>query len=393
MKRSRFRLLLALACLVAIGTAVQDYRFGASISQTQAQLSAVDHEVNALLVSLAHLRAAQMGYLATDQSPHDWMRQASETASQIEAGLGRLRNTVSTPATRNHVEAAATAVADLISADTRARTALEAEQRFTAASVIFEESNGPSDAAARELAAIRASSQESADASLTRQANLRLALIPAALVGVLLIAFVSGRASRAPAAAPPTIADMLRELPPPVKAPGQAPLKLTPPVAVPPASTVNLSDAAELCVDLARVMDARDMQALLERAAKVLEASGLILWVVNQEGTSLLPMLTHGYSERVLQKLSALDVDADNVTSLSFRSARPQTMLGTGPGTTSAIAVPLVTAGGCNGVLAAEVSDAKPSAEFVALSRVIAAQFATMITPCETPATQRAAEA
>ena len=95
----------------------------------------------------------------------------------------------------------------------------------------------------------------------------------------------------------------------------------------------------------------------------------------------------------MLVKLTALEVGADNVTSLSYRSVRPQTMLGSGPGTTSAIAVPLVTAGGCNGVLAAEVYDAKPSVEFMALSRVIAAQFATMINPCETQPARAAAEA
>jgi len=114
--------------------------------------------------------------------------------------------------------------------------------------------------------------------------------------------------------------------------------------------------------------------------------------VVNQERTSLLPVLTHGYSERVLLRLSALDINSDNVTSFSYRSVRPQTMLGSGPGTTSAIAVPLVTSGGCNGVLAAEVYDAKPTPEFISVARLVAAQFATMINPCETPAA-KAAEA
>jgi hypothetical protein len=226
---------------------------------------------------------------------------------------------------------------------------------------------------------------------------LRLALAPLSLLAVLGLAFAAGRSSRAPESTPATIADMLRELPPPVKLPAAttntpAPIKLTAPPP-PPVVPVNLADAAELCVDLARVMDARDMQALLERTAKVLEASGVILWVVNQDRTSLLPVFTHGYSERVLLKLNALDVNEDNVTSLSYRTVRPQLLPGTGPGTTSAIAVPLVTAGGCNGVLAAEVYETKPSSDFIALSRVIAAQFATMVNPCETTATAHAAEA
>ncbi len=41
-------------------------------------------------------------------------------------------------------------------------------------------------------------------------------------------------------------------------------------------------------------------------------------------GSTLRPSLTHGYSDKVIAKLGVLDVAADNVTSLSFRSMRPQ---------------------------------------------------------------------
>ena len=101
-----------------------------------------------------------------------------------------------------------------------------------------------------------------------------IALTPLSLLAVLAFAFAAGRSIRAPESTPATIADMLRELPPPVKSPvastnTPAPIKLTVPPP-PPVVPVNLTDAAELCVDLARVMDARDMQVLLERTAKVL---------------------------------------------------------------------------------------------------------------------------
>jgi hypothetical protein len=390
-KRTGLTVLMTLACLVAVGAAVQDVRLDKSISQAQTTATAVDREIGALSVAVSDLRAAQTAYLAAGQEPDFWMRRVTDLANQIDAGLDRLRGIVGNPAAAAHVETAATAVADLMSADKRARTALQAEQRFVASDVIFVDAVAPTQMVSTELAAVRTATAEATGSVLGWQSTLRLALLPVSLVIVLISAFVAGRSSKRPEAAPPTIADMLRDLPPPVKN-GTQPVKATPPPA-PANPPVSLGDAAELCVDLARVMDARDMQTLLERTAKVLGASGLILWVVNQEGTSLLPVLTHGYSERVLMKLTALDVQADNVTSLSYRSVRPQTMLGSGPGTASAVAVPLVTAGGCNGVLAAEVYDARPSSEFVALSRVIAAQFATMINPCETPSSAQAAEA
>jgi FtsP/CotA-like multicopper oxidase with cupredoxin domain len=147
-------------------------------------------------------------------------------------------------------------------------------------------------------------------------------------------------------------------------------------------------------VDLARVMDSRDIPALLGRAANALEASGVVIWVASGDGQSLVPALTHGYSSKVVSRLGSLEVAADNITSACFRSARPQTMAGVGqPGATSAVAVPLITADGCNGVLAAELRVAKPPMEVMALARIIAAQFAAMVTPAEAAAPSPTASA
>jgi hypothetical protein len=155
----------------------------------------------------------------------------------------------------------------------------------------------------------------------------------------------------------------------------------------------NLPAAAELCGDLARVLDERDVPVLLERAAKVLDASGVILWVANPDTGRLQPMLTHGYGVKVLRRLGTLDIEADNVTSLAFRSMRPQHVHGSNGSSAGALAVPLVTAHGCTGVLAAEVRDARLGPDGLALARIIAAQFATIIAPAEESAPSRAAEA
>ena len=134
---------------------------------------------------------------------------------------------------------------------------------------------------------------------------------------------------------------------------------------------------------LARVIDSRDVPTLLERAARVLEAKGVIIWMADKDQGTLQPTLTHGYSDKVLTRLGVLDIDADNVTSLSYRSMRPQTMAAMSIGSAGAIAVPLITAAGCTGVLAVETRDSKPANEMVAVARIIAAQFATLIAPGE----------
>src|SRR5690606_1007965 len=116
---------------------------------------------------------------------------------------------------------------------------------------------------------------------------LQLALTPAALLLVLLAAWLAGAsqaASRRPGLTKgEEVAQMLRELPPAVKSPGvpaipTAPVA-TPPgprMAPPPKPVVEVGEVAELCVALARVADATEMPRLLERAARTLGASGLI---------------------------------------------------------------------------------------------------------------------
>ena len=97
--------------------------------------------------------------------------------------------------------------------------------------------------------------------------------------------------------------------------------------------------------------------------------------------------------DRVITRLDTLQIAAENVTSLSFRSMRPQVMNGATSSSAGAVAVPLVTSGGCTGVLAAETRESKPAAETVAVARILAAQFATLIAPSDAAASRAAAQA
>jgi hypothetical protein len=45
--------------------------------------------------------------------------------------------------------------------------------------------------------------------------------------------------------------------------------------------------------------------------------------------------------------------------------------------------VPLITATGCVGVLAAEVKHSRPHPDFVPLARIVAAQFSTLVAPID----------
>lgn len=416
MSRTGARVLLVVSCLVAAAAAFQSFRFSESHTADRARQVDVEREAGHLLVTLSDLRAAQMAYLATGQGPDFWMRRATELSDQLRDGLATLRGTVVAADAQGGLDTATVALGDLVQLDARARGALASEQRYLASDLVFADAVTGTQKIAEAINAARHAEQAALEAALERDRVMQMALVPAALVLVLIAAWTAGSANRPKKTSPRSeaeeLAQMIRELPPPVKAPGvpaitaapvatppskaavpAEPASIDPTPALTPALSVDLSETAELCVDLARVIDARDMPSLLQRAARTLDATGVIVWVVDTNGDTLSPTLAHGYSDRVLSRLGALDVNADNVTSLSFRSMRPQSMPGAGrDGESSAIAVPLVTADGCNGVLAAEVPGARPADASIAVARILAAQLATMLSPVDPPA-RHAAEA
>ncbi len=378
-------LLVLFAFLLTLGALFQDYRFDRALNGERSTLRSVEQQIGLIAVAHAEFRAAETGYLAVGQGPDFWTRRASELYAQIATALTRLRSS-SAPSVTPQYEAAIAALADLENIDKRARELIENDQRFMAADLVFVDANEPSQRLAGALGSARSAEIVMAEARMTFTSRIRFALNAGAMGLVLLVALVLGRPAKhiSNLSDAERMAQMLRELPPAVK-PAIPLSRATPPpapvVVAPPAPPFSLADTAELCVDLARVIDSRDVPALLERAAALLDAKGLIIWMVDRQSNSLTPSVTHGYPDKVLIRMGSLDVGADNVTSLAFQSMRPQTMPATAPGGAGAIAVPLITSSGCSGVLAAEVRDGKPSEEMVALAKIIAAQFATLIGP------------
>ena len=191
-----------------------------------------------------------------------------------------------------------------------------------------------------------------------------------------------------PAAAPPapeSAAGSAAADGPPSTAHQPAPAAAEP---APPA--VDLPEAARVCAELARVLDAGDIPALLARAAALLDAPGLIVWVVDRQGTALHPLLTHGYPTQVVMQLGSLPADADNATAGAWRTGRPCALAGE-HGTPGALVVPIVTGDGCIGVLAAEIAHGRESLdEIQALATIFAAQLATVVTPVASEQAQAA---
>ncbi len=398
MRNGGLDLLLVLTVILALGTIIQDYRFDSSIARERAGAAGVDRQLGSLDVAVAEMAAAATGAIA-DPANDAWSRRVSDLAARIETTVGDLRAASTNPAVDARYDAAVTALADVLTIDRRARDALRNNQRSLAAGLVRVDSREAADRLAGELAAARADEDSAANARLARLARLRFGMNAVTIGWLVVVAIYASRLARRPVASPAaTTAQMIRDLPPPVKAPAPVPVRAaapppppppSPPPSAPP-SPVHLAAAADLCVDLARLIDSRDLPALLERTAKVLEAKGVIIWTADRAGTSLRPTLAHGYSEKVLERLGTLSTDNDTVTSLAFRSGCVQTMNGAGPEAAGAIAVPLMTAAGCTGVLAVEVREAKPAADLTAMTTILAAQFSTLVGPADEPSAQAA---
>jgi hypothetical protein len=381
-------LLLVLTVIVALGTIVQDYRFNNSIVREHAAAVATDRELGQLELALADLRAAQAAYVAAGQGPDFWMGRASELATAIETGLQRFAQTTGSTEARGRYDAAGTALAELRTIDTRARERVGRDERLFASDLIFMDGLEANTRLEDELALARQAEFVASAARVTRFANLRLGMNVLALGFVLVVMVYFARSAGEAAAgtsdeATPVL-NATREGPESSIAP---PARPTAPSIAPPLPkaepAVSLSGAADLCVDLARLMDGRDLQQLMERAARVLYARGVVLWMADKNGTGLRPILAHGYSDKVLSRLGTLEVDADNVTSLAYRTLQPQKMKSAERGGSGAVAVPLINATGGVGVLSAEIRSATPDEQMMAVARIVAAQLSAIVAPVE----------
>lgn len=351
-------------CLIIGGAAFQTWQFEQTAITLQTNEDRLARQYTALEMAVADMRAAQSAYVAAGQGPEFWFERVDEIAAQIEEVLGE-RQRVGHPDAVAPLAAAQKQLAALRVSDRRARNYVGNEQRLLASDVIFVESIEILGRLTTEVATardveIQANRQE---AVTTRQ--YQAGVVGGAMVLLLGLIIFAGRRQRADVSAVAV-----------VEAPSVA--TSTPAVAVQPAqpaaSDLKVAEAADVCVDLARLLDGRDLPALLARAASAIGAKGLVLWVIDEARETLQPSLAHGYSDRMVQRLGTLAVTADNVTSVACRTLQAQVLPG-------ALAVPLIGTSGCVGVLAAEVTSASNTAATLPLARVIAAQLAAVISP------------
>jgi hypothetical protein len=321
----------------------------------------------------------------------------------VDRGIAELASASSSEATRSAVQAAAASLERFRALDKRARQYVQNNQSLMASDLIFTESLGALTDATGHVGAA-AENERAIHAAESRGLRTRQLYAAAGAAGVLLLvvlllvpvpepdvdvltamrALTESGPLRPQALATAIAARPRTEIAIPDGDSGARLISRPPAEPVPAAETnppVNLTGASRVCAELARVMNAGDVSAVLAKAAEILDARGVIVWVADKPGIALYPMFTHGYPPAVLVRLGTISTGANNATAASWRSGELMAVTGENdsPG---ALVAPIVTADGCVGVLAAELRHGREMREDVrALATIFSAQLATVVTP------------
>ena len=349
--------------------------------------------------ALLEIKSAHAGYVAAGQGEDYWIAKVEALIGSTRELLGTLRSAALSANARGDLAVAEDALDDFEQMDRRARDYSRNGQRLLASDLVFSDGIEKMDAAVAAVERARLAEAETALAAINLgRLDALMAGAGAAALGLLLMfVLVPLPAVAVPVAAPVPEAVSLEkprpaaaESPARRPAPGQPPAVVdrTPPArpapptpAKPAVPALDLPGMAALCTDLSRAIDTRALPPALERAAKLLDASGLVIWVADPDGRELLPVMAHGYPQNLVTRLGTIPKDAENVTAAAFRTGLVQTVKADAI-SHGAIAAPLLTPLGPVGVMAAEVlNDGERREATRAAAAIVAAQLATLMGP------------
>lgn len=369
---------LTLLVLLPAATAVAGYFLWDIERRADGVLAAgedVDARLDRLNDTLMGIGAAQQSYVAPGQPDGPWLERTSALVAALFDEAAALRPHLRSPEGSAALQMLADTTAALIAADTRVRENLRLGQELMAADVIFTDGRSTLDVMIARLHEVRLAEHAAYGTERAALSQERWVVL-----GVTTLLWVMGVILVVTAAAPTTAAPVET-----VSGIGPAQQESVKSERASPPS-VNLAAAAELCTALSRVTTTAELPGLLGRAATVLDASGIILWM--SAGEELFAVTAHGYAPGAIARLGPIARDADNATAAAWRTGRTTTVAGNGT-ERGAMVAPMFEPDACMGVLAIEVRNGReqdPAAQAVA--EMIAAQLATAVSawPAASPA-------
>lgn len=356
-------ILFALLVGVGLGAAYVTWDTQRRVDEVLATERDLDARIDQLAGHVAALGAAQQAAVIPGQSRSEWLSRESELFQQIHQEVAALPPRATSTQAAPAFASFSNALNAMVTMDARVRVHLQMGQELMATDLVFSEgreSIGAMAAVLRDLEiAERAAAVERQRATHARAAAILGGAALVWLLGLLALVHVPSRLAEEPVATRQSTTAF----------------EPTAPFAAP--TLVNAKDAAEICTALSRLTSASALPDLLARAAHVLDASGIIVWL--GAGEELFAVTAHGYDSRVLARLGPIARTADNATAAAWRSGAMQIVAGDVMGN-GAIVAPLFGSAGCIGVLAAELRHGRESDEATqAVTAMIAAQLAAVV--------------
>ena len=346
------------------------------IAQRRAAALRFEERVRAVDRALTDMRAAQHAYVGAGQSADAWIPKVAGLRGEAASGIDDLRAAAATTDARTSLLEASSTVVELGDVDRRVVDYLKSGQDVMAADVVYSEAGQKVALATNQVDAARALEQQGLDVGERESRRRQLYVLgAAAALSVVALLFVGA----APAAAPRVEADNART---PAAPPVDDELAFRVRTDAPRHVAPIIKSASEICTEFGRVADQSDLVRLLGRAADLMDASGLVVWMGSTSGGDLRPAVAHGYAPQALAKMPAVPKSGNNAAAAAYRTGALQIVLARPGMASGALVAPLLTPDGCIGALSAEIKGRGETSDATqALAVLFAAQLASVLAP------------
>lgn len=372
-------LIVVIGIAIGLSAAYLVTNIDKDIRSQRTAADALREQAAALAASIADVRAGQVAYVARGQGEAFWMSRVESLTPVLEKRATEFDGLLTAPGARGAFEAASSALENFRTLDATVREFLQRDNALLAADMIFSDGLESTATASAQLTAALNEELRHRDDGTTvlRSRQLAVAGGGAGAILLLMIGLALLDAGGSKSAEPETA----------VAVPVVEPVRFEAPLPKARAAvTPKLLTTAQLCRELSRVADSGSLPHLLERAAKVLDASGIIVWVAEPSRARLVPAISHGYDDRTVVRMGSIHRDANNAAAAAYRTSEVRTVAGDASAN-GAVIVPLITSDGCVGVLSAEMkAGCEKDESSQALATIFASQLATLVaTPSAVP--------
>jgi GAF domain-containing protein len=373
---------LAILCLILLTGALAGvfiWTTERGVRQLDEQRESKEATIDRLQSSISTIASTQQAYAENRRHDVASFTRVSVLVNRITTDAAGLRAAATSGASNERLEEFWTALSALMAAESRARGQFAGGDEGAAAETMLASAHEHVTRLNSSLRAFR-----EAEVAIYRSARATSTWQSAAVLGISAVLWAAGLVMFAvvPWRATTQVTDVAASTPGYRNA-STAFLRsdvmsaeTAPQTAVAPPA-IDLAAAARLTTELSTLSDQAQLPGLLGRAADVLDARGVVIWM--GAGSELFAAAAHGYDPAVLQRIKPIARSADNATAAAWRTSQMRTVPADSDGH-GAIVAPMLGPAGCVGVLAAETRSGREQDEATqSVATIVASQLASVL--------------